>query len=92
MTVILLGPRSPDMTDRVIVSEAARRTGYRPRDISNLFYERLLSDEDAPVVGGRRLIPESLIPRIIQLLEARSARRPGQRAPASKAVPAEMPR
>jgi len=41
------------------VSEAARRLGARPRDISDLFYRRRLSDESCPIVGGRRLIPES---------------------------------
>jgi len=43
------------------VSEAARRLGARPRDISDLFYRRRLSDESCPIVGGRRLIPESLL-------------------------------
>jgi len=43
------------------VSEVARRLGARPRDISELFYRRQLSDERCPIVGGRRLIPESYL-------------------------------
>lgn len=43
------------------VSEAARRLGARPRDISDLLYRRRLSDDSCPIVGGRRLIPESLL-------------------------------
>jgi len=40
------------------VSEAARKLGARPRDISDLFYRRELRDDLCPIVGGRRLIPE----------------------------------
>jgi len=47
--------------EHLSVSEAARRLGARPRDISDLFYRRQLSDERCPIVGGRRLIPESYL-------------------------------
>ena len=43
------------------VSEAARRLGARPRDISDLFYRRELRDDLCPIVGGRRLIPEDYL-------------------------------
>ena len=43
------------------VSEAARRLGARPRDISDLFYHRRLRDDLCPIVAGRRLIPESCL-------------------------------
>jgi hypothetical protein len=43
------------------VSEAARRIGAKPRDISDLFYNRKLRDDIAPIVGGRRLIPEDYL-------------------------------
>jgi len=46
------------------VSEAARRLGARPRDITGLFYNRHIRDDLAPIVGGRRLIPEKLLPVI----------------------------
>lgn len=47
--------------EHLSVSEAARRLGARPRDISDLFYRRQLSDERCPIIGGRRLIPESYL-------------------------------
>ena len=43
------------------VSEVARRIGARPKDISDLFYQRKLDDQRCPVVGGRRLIPEDYL-------------------------------
>jgi hypothetical protein len=52
----------------LIVSEVARRIGARPKDISDLFYLRKLDDRHCPVVGGRRLIPETYIPTIEQAL------------------------
>jgi hypothetical protein len=53
-----------------IVSEVARQLGVRPRDISDLFYQRLLDDQRCPIVGGRRLIPEDYIPAIAEALES----------------------
>ena len=50
------------------VSELARREGVRPRDISDLFYRRLLSDAVCPVVGGRRLIPSHYVPVVVEAL------------------------
>jgi hypothetical protein len=49
----------------------ARRLGVRPRDISDLFYQRRLSDEICPVVGGRRLIPEHYLPTIAKAVQGR---------------------
>jgi hypothetical protein len=46
---------------QLIVSEVARRLGARPKDISDLFYQRKLDDNRCPVVGGRRLIPEDYV-------------------------------
>jgi hypothetical protein len=56
------------------VSEVARRLGVRPRDISDLFYQRRLSDETCPVVGGRRLIPEHYLPTIAKAVRGRGVR------------------
>lgn len=39
----------------------ARLLGVRPRDISDLFYRRVLRDDLCPIVGGRRLIPPSYV-------------------------------
>ncbi len=52
------------------VSEAARKIGADPRDISSLFYNRTISDEAAPIVGGRRMIPDSLVWLIESKLQA----------------------
>ena len=51
------------------VSEAARRLGARPKDISDLFYRRELNDTLCPIVAGRRLIPESYLPMIAMALK-----------------------
>jgi hypothetical protein len=51
-----------------IVSEIGRQIGARPRDISDLFYQRKLDDQRCPVVGGRRLIPEDYLETIQRTL------------------------
>jgi hypothetical protein len=53
------------------VSEIARVLGVRPRDISDLLYQRGLRDEQCPLVGGRRLIPDAVVPEIEQALLSR---------------------
>jgi len=55
------------------VSEAARRLGARPRDISDLFYRRRLRDDLCPIVGGHRLIPEDCL-EVIEAALLRSGR------------------
>ena len=52
-----------------VVSEVARMAGVRPRDISDLFYSRELSDQTCPIVGGRRLIPATYVPVIVAALK-----------------------
>jgi hypothetical protein len=52
----------------LIVSEVARRLNARPKDISDLFYQRKLEDTRCPIVGGRRLIPEDYVPAIEVIL------------------------
>ena len=46
------------------VSEVARRIGARPKDISDLFYQRKLDDQRCPIVAGRRLIPDDYVPLV----------------------------
>jgi hypothetical protein len=55
------------------VSEAARRLGARPKDISDLFYRRLLRDDLCPIVAGRRLIPENCL-SVIEMALKRAGR------------------
>jgi hypothetical protein len=54
------------------VSEVARRLRCRPRDVSDLFYQRLLSDEDCPIIGGRRVIRADFVPVIGAALRRRA--------------------
>jgi hypothetical protein len=54
--------------DYVSVSEAARELGEKPKTLSDLFYQRELSNDLCPIVGGRRLIPRSYLPTIRQIL------------------------
>jgi hypothetical protein len=60
------------MPTHLSVSEVARRLGRRPRDVSDLFYQCVLSDECCPVVGGRRLIPIEFVPVIVEALRRRT--------------------
>lgn len=52
-------------------SSLARKVGCRPRDISDLFYCRILDESRCPVVQGRRLIPPDYIPVVEQALRER---------------------
>jgi hypothetical protein len=50
--------------------EAAHRCGpnVKPRDISDLLYDRRLSTDECPIAAGRRIIPESYLPTITKEL------------------------
>ncbi len=62
------------MSELMSVSDAARAleeelgVPIAPRIISDLFYQRKLRDEACPLIGGRRLIPESYLPAIATAL------------------------
>ena len=53
------------------ISEVARQFGVRPRDISDLFYSRVLDESVCPIVGGRRMIPQAYVAAIKAALEER---------------------
>jgi hypothetical protein len=59
--------------DLLSVSEAARRLGCRPRDVSDMLYQRRVDDSRCPLIGGRRLIPVALLPQMESLLQRRTA-------------------
>jgi len=59
------------MAGLLSVSEAARRLGANPKDISDLFYRRDLRDDLCPIVGGRRLIPDGYVSAIEAALKRR---------------------
>ena len=52
------------MSDFLTVSEVMWRLGIRPRDVSDLFYQRRLDDLECPIIGGRRFIPHHYLPLI----------------------------
>jgi len=59
------------MTTPLSVGAVAKRLGLKPGDITRLFYDGRISDDLAPVVAGRRLIPEELVPVIAMELRRR---------------------
>ena len=75
-------------TDHLTASGIAReiesQLGWEvsPRDITQLFYNRDLPDDRAPIVAGRRMIPVSLIADIANALRRRGWYR--QRAEAGR--------
>jgi len=50
------------------ISEVADRMGCRPRDVSDLLYQRKIDPRTCLIKGGRRLLPESILPEIETLL------------------------
>lgn len=53
------------------MTEVALKHGCRPRDISDLFYLRVLDDRRLVRRGKRRLIPRSFLPDVIRELKSR---------------------
>jgi hypothetical protein len=59
------------------IAERIRQVGMEwvlARHISDLIFQRRLNLEKCPVVAGRRLIPLSMIPEIMRLLQCRRRR------------------
>jgi hypothetical protein len=52
----------------VSITEAADRIGCRPRDISDLLFARKIDPKRCLIKAGRRLLPESCIAEIRELL------------------------
>lgn len=51
-----------------------------PRVISDLFYQRLISEELGPVVGGRRMVDRQAVPSIKEAILKRQTQRKAQGA------------
>jgi hypothetical protein len=60
--------------------------GARPKDISDLFYQRKLDTSRCPVIAGRRLIPVDLVGEI-----ERALREAGRLPPLSDPTAASPP-
>lgn len=56
------------METPLTVSAVARQYGVAPRQISDLFYRRKLSDFVCPVVDGRRMIPPEYVPTVERVM------------------------
>jgi hypothetical protein len=60
--------------DYLTASEAARRLSetlsreVSPREVSNVLYNRKVDTGSCPILGGRRLIPQSLLAEIARVL------------------------
>jgi hypothetical protein len=61
------------LTASGIAREIENQLGWEvsPRDITQLFYNRDIPDDQAPIVSGRRMIPVSLIADIANALRSR---------------------
>lgn len=71
------------MPELLSVSEAARRLGAKPKDISDLFYRRELRDDLCPIIAGRRVILEGYLDAIRSALK-RKGRRVSERNAAER--------
>ncbi|MCH8854410.1 MAG: hypothetical protein IID41_17420 [Planctomycetes bacterium] len=50
------------------VGGVAKLLDVPPRKVTALFYNQVLPSHQAPIVGGRRLIPSAMIPKIATAL------------------------
>ena len=79
MVTVLIGGET--MSTHVTVSGAARELGarlgliVRPRDISDLLYDRVVPDDRCPMLGGRRMIPIEYLAELGEALIERRGRR-----------------
>ena len=71
------------------VSEVARLLGAKPKDISDLFYSRELRDDIAPIVAGRRLIPDDYVEAIRETLRRHERQVSDSRIPNERSAPEE---
>jgi hypothetical protein len=59
------------MADYLSISEAADRLAVKPRRISDLIYDRQIDPKQLLVKGGRRFLPERMLPQIEKLLRGK---------------------
>ena len=56
------------------VGGVAKILNVSPRQVTALFYNKVLPGHQAPIVGGRRLIEGRMIPKIAEALTSRGIR------------------
>jgi hypothetical protein len=59
-----------DILTALTIGQLSRRFDVPPRVISDLFYARKLDAKRCPIVGGRRLVPESYVAELVRVLRA----------------------
>jgi hypothetical protein len=62
--------RGPTVTFLTASGAAERIPGAKPKDISDLIYQRKVDTSRCPVIAGRRLIPPDLLGEIEAALRA----------------------
>jgi hypothetical protein len=78
------------MNDVLSVGEVARELGVKPADVSNLFYRRVLPDESAPIVAGRRMISADQVDNVRAALR-RAGKIPATTKPAIGDINKDQP-
>lgn len=75
-TVVVVQQKENPMQEYTTAGPIAGQVpGAKPRDVSDLFYQRLLPDSECLLVSGRRLIPSRLVPMVKRLLQERVKKR-----------------
>ena len=59
--------------------EVAKRMGVAPNVITDLFYRRAVDPDKAPIISGRRMIPEEML-FVIEMALKRQGRMPAKGA------------
>lgn len=57
-----------------VAAEVERQVGVPipPRIISDIIYQRKVDVRDCPIIAGRRLVPRSLIPEFVRVIQRRN--------------------
>lgn len=80
-TIIVFESEEVDIVDAMFAGQVAVEVGRQlgrtvtPREITALFYERVVSDDLGPVVGGRRMIRPEAVEVIVAALREKDAAR-----------------
>jgi hypothetical protein len=70
MTTTTSSTRGPQ-PDAIGISELARQRGFKPKDLCDAIYLRLIDERRLIPRGRRRLIPTDYVPEVLRVLQAR---------------------